>query len=547
MINITRFQLWSALVVCVLALAFAAPNFLPKKTAEALPSYVPRQQFALGLDLQGGAYLLLEAEMKGVVADTLKNVRDALRKSLRDQRVRYEDMRYVTRGVAFRAVDPAQADKARTIAEEVARDIGSGSGGLFASRQALYEVRAEGNALTVRMTDAGLATLNQRIIDQAMEILRKRIDPEGTREVTIQRQGDTRVIVEVPGVSDTQEIRDRIGKTAKMTFHLMHPSYRVESDATPAPAGYKYVKPSKEDVRPGQGFYVVAEESELDGSHLVDAQQSFQDGRPVISFRFDTTGARIFCRITQENIKKPFAIVLDDEVLSAPEIQSAICGGSGIITGGFTVERATQLALLLRAGALPAKFNVVEERTVGATLGQDAIDAGIWASLLGVALVAVYMISAYGLFGVFAIVALTFNLIILAAIMSALGATLTLPGIAGVVLSLGMSVDANVLIYERMREEIRAGRTTLSAIDAGFRRAFTAISDSNITSIIAGLLLYLFGSGPVKGFGVTLAIGVGASFFTAIMLTRIQVVYWWRWWRPKYLPITRKTAVAAGA
>jgi protein-export membrane protein SecD len=547
MINITRFQLWSALVVCVLALAFAAPNFLPKKTADALPSYVPRQQFALGLDLQGGAYLLLEAEMKGVVADTLKNARDALRKSLRDQRVRYEDMRYVTRGVSFRAVDVAQADKAKSIAEQVARDIGSGSGGLFSARQQLYEVRAEGNAFTLRITDAGLATLNQRIIDQAMEILRKRIDPEGTREVTIQRQGDTRVIVEVPGISDTKEIRDRIGKTAKMTFHLMHPNNWVENDTNPAPAGYKYVKPAKEDVQAGRGFYIVADEAELDGSHLVDASQQFQDGRPVIAFRFDTSGARIFCRITQENIKKPFAIVFDDEVITAPVIQSAICGGSGIITGNFSVEKATRDALLLRAGALPAKFNVVEERTVGATLGQDAIDAGIWASMLGVALVAVYMISAYGLFGLFAIIALTFNLIILAAIMSGLGATLTLPGIAGVVLSLGMSVDANVLIYERMREEIRAGRTTLSAIDAGFRRAFTAISDSNITSIIAGLLLYLFGSGPVKGFGVTLAIGVGASFFTAIMLTRIQVVYWWRWWRPKSLPIVRKTALAAGA
>ena len=545
MINITRFQLWSALLVCLFALVFAAPNILPKKTAEGLPSYVPRQQFTLGLDLQGGAYLLLEAEMKGVEADTLKNVRDALRKSLRDQRVRYEELRYVTRGVAFRAPDAAQLDKAKSVAETVARDQDSSAGGVFAQRQKLYEVRVEGAAITIRLTEAGLASLNQRVIDQAMEILRKRIDPEGTREVTIQRQGSTRVIVEVPGVSDTEEIRRRIGTTAKMTFHLVHPSILAPTETTQAPPGYSLMRGA---TSMGEtGWYLVQTEAELDGTHLTDASQQFQDGLPIIQFRFDTTGARIFCRITQENLKKPFAIVLDNEVISAPVIQSAICGGSGIIQGRFTVESATRLALLLRAGALPAKFNVAEERTVGATLGQDAIEAGIWASMLGVALVAVYMITAYGLFGVFAIIALAFNLIILAAIMSGLGATLTLPGIAGIVLSLGMSVDANVLIYERMREEIRAGRTTLSAIDAGFRRAFTAISDSNITSIIAGLLLYLFGSGPVKGFGVTLAIGVGASFFTAIMLTRIQVVYWWRWGRPKSLPIVRKSAIAAGA
>ncbi|MBL8663724.1 MAG: protein translocase subunit SecD [Candidatus Odyssella sp.] len=545
MINITRFQLWSALLACVFALLFAAPNVLPEKTAKSLPSYVPHQQFSLGLDLQGGAYLLLEAEMKSVEADALKTVRDALRKSLRDQRVRYEELRYVPRGVAFRAVDAAQIDAARTVSETVARDQDTGAGGVFGQRQRLYDVRVEGNAVTVRLTDAGLASLNQRVIEQAMEILRRRIDPEGTREVTIQRQGDTRVIVEVPGVSDTQEIRRRIGTTAKMTFHLPHPSILNPTETTQPPPGYTLMKGAASMGE--QGWYLVQTEAELDGTHLTDAQQTFQDGMPIIQFRFDTTGARIFCRITQENLKKPFAIVLDNEVISAPVIQSAICGGSGIIQGRFTVESATRLALLLRAGALPAKFNVAEERTVGATLGADAIEAGIWASMLGVALVAFYMISAYGLFGAFAIVALTFNLIILAAIMSALGATLTLPGIAGIVLSLGMSVDANVLIYERMREEIRAGRTTLSAIDAGFRRAFTAIADSNITSIIAGLLLYLFGSGPVKGFGVTLAIGVGASFFTAIMLTRIQVVYWWRWRRPKQLPIVRNTAVAAGA
>ncbi len=535
MIQIPRYQLWSALIVVLFGLLFMGPNVLPKDAVTKFPSYVPHQQIALGLDLQGGAYLLLEAEMKGVEADALKNVRDALRKSLRDQRVRYEELRYVPRGVAFRAVDAAQVDAAKSIADTVARDTGSAGSGLFTSRQHLYEVRADGSNITVRLTDAGLGALNQRIIEQAMEILRRRIDPEGTREVTIQRQGATRVIVEVPGVSDTEEIRRRIGTTAKMTFHLVHPSIQAPNETTQAPPGYTLLRGSQSMGE--QGWYLVQTEPELDGSHLTDASQQFQDGLPIIQFRFDTSGARIFCRITQENLKKPFAIVLDNEVISAPVIQSAICGGSGIIQGRFTVETATRLALLLRAGALPAKFNVAEERTVGAKLGADAIEAGVWASIIGLSLVVVYMCSAYWLFGFFSIVSLIINLILLGAVMSIMQSTLTLPGIAGVVLSLGMAVDANVLIYERMREEIRAGRTPLSAIDAGFRRAFTAIVDTHVTTIIAGLLLYLFGSGPVRGFGVTLALGLTASIFTAYFLTRIQVVYWWRWRRPKVLPI----------
>jgi preprotein translocase subunit SecD len=532
MIQISRFQIWGAFIVVLFGLLFAAPNVLPENVAKGLPSYVPHQQFNLGLDLRGGAYLLLEAEMKPVIDESLKNVRDQLRKSLRDERVHYRNLRVSGRGVNFTAIDSATVAKAQTIAQNVARDS-NGGGGLFGTRQTLYEVRTDGPNFSISLTDAGMAALNERVISQAMEILRKRIDPAGTREITIQRQGDTRVIVEVPGVSDTGEIKRRIGTTAKMTFHLVHPSIRTPDANTVAPPGYELLKGAKDEG----GWYLVKAEPELDGTHLTDAQQTFQDGQPIISFRFDTTGARIFCRITEENLKKPFAIVLDNEVISAPVIQSSICGGAGIIQGHFTVESATRLALLLRAGALPAKFNVVEERTVGATLGADAINAGIWASILGLILVFVYMVSAYSLFGFFSITSLMINLLLLAAAMSLMQSTLTLPGIAGVVLSLGMAVDANVLIYERMREEIRAGRTALSAIDSGFRRAFTAIVDTHVTTIMAGLLLYLFGSGPVKGFGVTLALGLTASIFTAYFLTRIQVVWWWRRRRPKVLPI----------
>jgi preprotein translocase subunit SecD len=533
MIQISRFQLWAALVVVALGLLFAGPNALDKSFVSGLPSYVPHQQFNLGLDLRGGAYLLLEADMKQVVDENLKNLRDQARKKLRDDRVQYQNLRSVARGVSFQ-VEPAALDKAQDIANTVARDLGGGSG-LFGRGSQSYEVRVDGTSISIRLTDAGLALIQERILDQAMEILRKRIDPDGTKEVTIQRQGAARVIVEVPGVSETEEIKRRIGTTAKMTFHLVHPSILSPTKDTIAPPGYKLYPGAKNMGE--EGWYLVREDPELDGTHLTDAQQQFQDGLPIITFRFDTSGARIFCKITQENIKKPFAIVLDNEVISAPVIQSAICGGSGIIQGRFTIESATRLALLLRAGALPAKFTVAEERTVGAKLGADAIEAGIWASLLGLSLVVIYMVAAYGLFGFFSIVSLIINLILLAAFMSGMQSTLTLPGIAGVVLSLGMAVDANVLIYERMREEIRAGRTALSAIDSGFRRAFTAIVDTHVTTIMAGVLLYLFGSGPVRGFGVTLALGLTASIFTAYFLTRIQVVYWWRWRRPKTLPI----------
>jgi preprotein translocase subunit SecD len=543
MVNVTRLQLWISILVCFFALAFAAPNTLTDGTARSLPGWLPHQKLALGLDLQGGAYLLLEVDMKPVLDEQLRDMRNQLRRTLRDERLRYQDLRLIPRGVSFRVVDVDTLSKARDLANRVARDSSSSEGGIFAARQSFFDVRADGDTVTARLTDAGISALHDRVLDQSMATLRRRVDPEGTREVTIQRQGERGIIVEVPGVSDTAEIKRRLSVLAKMEFYLMHPQVLTPDENAVAPAGFKLVRPSAEERRSyaARGtpvaWFMLRDEPELDGRHLANAQQSYQDGRPVIQFRLDTQGATIFCKITQENVDKPFAIVLDNEVISAPNIRSAICGGSGIIEGGFTVESANRLALLLRAGALPAPLKVLEERTVGATLGADAIEAGVYACIIGFSLVLVYMVASYGLFGAVSIVALLFNLIIVAGVMSLLGATLTLPGIAGLVLSLGMAVDANVLIYERMREEMHAGRTTLSAIDSGFRRAFTAIADSNITTIMAGILLYLFGSGPVRGFGVTLALGISASFFTAIMLTRLQIVYWWRWQKPKMLPI----------
>ncbi len=546
MINISRAQLWTALIVCVAAILLAFPNVLSKTTAKSIPSWLPHLQFNLGLDLRGGAYLLVEVDMQPVLQDHFRDAQSQLRNAMRtgDTRLRFEDLRILQRertastgtirvayGVSFRVVDAADVAKATEVARRVARDLSGTTVTLTGARER-YQVQVSGERITLTITEAGEAVIKDKIIDQSIEIVRRRVDPTGTAEVGIQRQGAERIIIEVPGIEKTDDLKTRLNTAAKMTFHLPHPSIAAAETTIP-PVGYKLYK-GKRGENP---WHLLLEEPELDGKHLADAQQSFQEGRAIIQFRLDTTGARIFCKITRDNIRKPFAIVLDNEVLSAPVIQSEICGGQGIITGGFTVNSAAELALLLRAGALPAPLKVVEERTVGPGLGADAIEAGIWTSLLGVALVFFFMATSYGLFGGFATVSLILNLTILAAVMSMLQATLTLPGIAGIVLSLGMSVDANVLIYERMREEARAGRTPLSAIDAGFNRAFTAIANSNITSILTGLLMYIFGSGPVKGFGVTLAIGVGASFFTAVMLTRIQVVYWWRWNKPKRLPI----------
>lgn len=533
MINISRGQVIAVAFVCLLGLVFAIPNALDKKTLEGAPSWLPSQTFNLGLDLQGGIHLLYSVDLTDVVKDRMQDVRKQVRTAFRSNefRVRYLRLRAKGQEVTFRLVDPAQADVARRALRTVVSDLG-GEANAFTGASAQYEFDLSNGRGVLRMTETGRTALAQRTVEQAIEILRVRIDPTGAIDPTIQAQGDDRILIQVPGEDDPESLRRKIGTTAKMTFHLLHPSLDA-GQVTEAPAGYRLVK-SKDGFR--QNYLVVAETA-LDGQHIVDASQSFQDGRPVVSFRFDTTGARQFCRITQTNINRPFAIILDNEVISAPVIQSAICGGSGIISGRFTIQSANELALLLRAGALPAPLKIEEQRQVGAELGQDSIDAGKIASILGLILVIIFMVLAYGRFGLYANIALLTNLVLIAAALSMLQATLTLPGIAGIVLTIGMAVDANVLIFERIREEIRAGRTPMSAIDTGYRRALTTIIDSNLTTFIAALLLFLFGSGPVQGFGVTLSIGLATSMFTAIMVTRLFVVGWWRRKKPATLPI----------
>jgi protein-export membrane protein SecD len=403
------------------------------------------------------------------------------------------------------------------------------------------EIASDG-AGTMRFSTASTEARRRQAVEQSIEIIRRRIDETGTKEPTIQREGANRILVQLPGVDNPEHVKALLGRTAKLTFQLVDQSVSVEDARRGRLPPGDEILPSAEDGRGSrnsgsQGAYVVRKRAMVGGEMLVDAQATFQNNEPVVSFRFDSVGARRFGDVTRENVGKPFAIVLDNKVISAPVIREAITGGSGIISGSFTVQSASDLALLLRAGALPAPITILEERSVGAELGADSIRAGTLASIIGVGLVVIFMVLFYGLFGVFADIALFFNLCLLLAALSLLGATLTLPGIAGIALTMGMAVDANVLIYERIKEEVRSGRSILSALEAGFSRAFGTILDSHVTTLVAGILLYWLGSGPVKGFAVTLSIGVLTSLFSAILVTRLQIVTWVRQSKPKAIPL----------
>ncbi|MEO1091598.1 MAG: protein translocase subunit SecD [Pseudomonadota bacterium] len=539
MLRIAPWQLAAIGGLCLFALILAIPNLFSRTTVESWPSWAPQSQINLGLDLQGGSHLLLEVDLDTVVQDRLETLVSDIRVALRSARVVYRGLGVRGDAVTFQLGDPADAGTVREVLDEL-NPRGTPDlirGGLTFDRE--YDVAIEGSTVTLRMSEGGLEALASSVLDQSLEVVRRRIDELGTREPVIQRQGEDRILLQVPGERDPQALKRLLGQTARLTFHMVDLSATAdEVRAGGGPAGVMLV-PSIEETVDGtpETEWVIRRRVEVSGENLVDAQPSFDQNRPVVSFRFDTTGARQFGAITTENVGRLFAIVLDDRVISAPRIQEPITGGSGIITGNFTVESANELALLLRAGALPAPLTVLEERTVGPDLGADSVAAGEIAGIIGVLLVAAFMILYYGIFGVIAVTALTLNLIMIVAALSVLGATLTLPGIAGMVLTLGMAVDANVLIFERIREEAANGRGPIGAIDAGFGGAIRTIIDSNVTTLIAAALLFQFGSGPVKGFAVTLSIGIVASMFTAIVLTRLLVSLWYQRMRPKALPL----------
>lgn len=520
-----QFPKWKIALVLLVALAgviWSVPNLLPRETTDRMPSWW--QPVSLGLDLQGGSYLLLEVDTAYVKREHLTGLVEGLRTVLRKEKVRYSDLGAVgSESVRVRIGDEAERERIRPELRKL-------------DPEAQMEVSADGLFVFTYPEQAMAKRINQAV-DQSIGIVRRRVDELGTREPSIQRQGLDRIIVQLPGVKNPEHIKSLLGKTAKMTFHLVDETVSPDEAARGRVPPGSVLLPSAEQGRGLPGHYVVRKRVEVSGDMLTDSQPSFQDGRPVVSFRFSVAGGKKFGDTTSTNVGRQLAIVLDDRVISAPVIQGAILGGSGVITGSFSVQEAHDLALLLRAGALPAPLQVLEERTVGPDLGADSIQAGAVASAVGLVLVVVFMVLIYGTLGLLANVALVLNLVILMALMSTLGATLTLPGIAGIVLTMGMAVDANVLIYERMREEQRAGRGLISTVQVAFERAFGTILDANLTTLAAAALLFQFGSGPVRGFAVTLALGLLTSMFTAIMVTRLMVGTWIRWRRPKTLPL----------
>ena len=537
MLQINRWKVTLTLVFTLIVLAMALPNLLSKEQMAKLPSFLPSNQVVLGLDLQGGSHLLLQVDTDAVVSEQLENARDDARQRLRETRIGYTNLSIdrATRIVSGDLREISDLEQAKTVLAELSQPLNNSVLAGGGSRTALVSVSDAGK-FTIMITEEAIADRISNAVSQSMEVIRRRVDDLGTTEPLIQQQGADRILVQVPGLDDPERLKALIGSTAKMTFHLADTSIPIGITPERVPVGSILVLGSEDEG----GFpYVLQERPIVTGEDLVDAQPGFDQrtNEPIVTFRFNGSGARRFGQVTTQNTGQIFAIVLDNEVISAPRINEPITGGSGQISGNFTVQSANDLAVLLRAGALPAPLTIVEERTVGAGLGADSIKAGQLAAIVGMVGVLVFMFMAYGLFGLFANVAVLVNVTMIFGILSAIGATLTLPGIAGIVLTVGMAVDANVLIYERIREEARAGKSAIASIDAGFSRALGTILDANITTFIAALTLFFLGAGPIKGFAVTLAVGILTTIFTAFMLTRLMVAFWVAKKRPKTLPL----------
>ncbi|TVP97454.1 MAG: protein translocase subunit SecD [Roseinatronobacter sp.] len=547
-----RVLIWS---ICALALLFAIPNLFYDRVERhndavamieagqgdaamqdaraAWPSFLPSFLVNLGLDLRGGAHLLAEVRVSEVYADRIDGMWPSVRDRLRDDRDVVGAVRRIPSDdpgeLRVRITNTDAIDEAASFVRELAQPTQSISG--FSQARDL-EVRVEGEDIVVTLSEAERVATDERTMRLSLEIIRRRVDEAGTREPTIQRQGSDRILIQVPGIGSAEELKELIGTTARLTFH---PVVNVTSNPDQVPEPRQVIYPSIDE--PGS-YYILEQTPVVTGEQLVDAQPGMdQNNRPAVNFRFNPAGGRAFGIYTAENIGNPFAIVLDGEVISAPVIQSHIPGGSGIITGRFTVEETSQLAVLLRAGALPAEMDFLEERTVGPELGQDSIDAGRIAAMVAMVAVLGFMLASYGIFGIIANIALLLNISMIFALLSLIGATLTLPGIAGIVLTIGMAVDATVLIFERIREEMRTAKGPARAIELGYDKALSAILDANITTFITALILFAMGSGPVRGFAITLGLGILTSVFTALMVTRLMMVIYFERRRPKTLAI----------
>lgn len=539
MLFFSKWKITFILGALLLGFFFALPNALSPDVREKLPAPFQRT-LNLGLDLQGGAHMLLEVDLSSVLAQALDNEREGIRQELGGARIRSEFIRVNEEGdaVIVRLRKAEDAPKALELIRKlsVAVDVTS------LSQDKTTKIEQQGDkGFKVSITDANIESIQARTIAQSIEVLRKRIDPQGTTEMTLAREGDDRILLQVPGAKNVDEIKERINKTANLAFHMV----RAESNSEVAmrlategklPPGSIFVE-NEED---GTGGLILQKRTRITGECLKSASEGLHPTAtyPIVNFSFNISCAKIFGKLTSENLGQRFAVVLDNEIITAPRINGAITGGSGYIEGSFTIESARELSLLLNAGALPAKLIIVEERTVSAELGKDSIDAGKTASIIGLIGVGFFMWLSYGFrFGTIANIALSSNIILIAGALSLMGATLTLPGIAGIILTIGMAVDANVLIFERIREEAHLGRPPVNAIETGYRRSLAPILDANITTLIAAITLYFVGSGPVRGFAVTLAIGIVMSVFTAVIVARLITATWLRRTRPKTLPI----------
>jgi preprotein translocase subunit SecD len=533
MLYFTRLKALAIILTTLVVCLCAVPNFFPEAKVKTWPLWAQRH-IVLGLDLQGGSYLLLEVDSNYVKKEKLDQVRDDVRRVLREAKIPYTGLVSRADSAEVRITRDTDVPAALTKLRELSQPLG---GLLGSSGQRSLEVSDAGGGL-IRLTvpQAAITDRVRQTIEQSIQIVERRVNQLGTVEPIIQRQGTDRILVQVPGLQDPTELKRILGKTAKMEFRM------VDSTVSADQAQQGRVPPDSEILMSAQAPKVpevIKKQVLVSGGELNDAQPGFdqRSGEPIVSFKFNTAGARKFAQATVENVGQRFAIVLDNEVISAPVIREPITGGQGQISGSFTVQSANELAILLRAGALPAPLTVIEERTVGPGLGQDSIEKGELAAYVGSIMVIVFMLVTYRLFGVIANIAVAINVAMIFGLLSLLNATLTLPGIAGIVLTVGIAVDSNVLIYERIREELRGGRNAISAIDAGFRRALSTILDSNITTFIAAAVLFYIGTGPVRGFAVTLGIGIITTVFTAFTLTSLIVAGWVRWKRPKTVPI----------
>ena len=498
------------LIITITGLLFALPNFVSKDMLNKMPNFLPKKTVSLGLDLQGGSYLLLNVEMKSVYNEQFLALKDSVRQILRkaSPTIFYKNLNIVTdkatknQSLVVDIIKPADFERAHNLLKSLFKRM---------------DVINKDGSYQVKFSEKQRNNLLKKTVAQSIEIVRRRVDSTGTKEPVIQKQGKSRIILQLPGIENPQQIKRLLGKTAKLTFHLVDKSAIGSETVSPD----TMLLPFKN----GYGKLPVKRKVEVSGAHLIKAGVNFNQGRPVVTFEFDSIGARHFLKVTSQNINKQLAVVLDGKVISAPNINSAI-GGNGIIEGTFTTNEANELALLLRAGALPAPLTIVEERSVGPGLGADSIYAGKIASIIGCVLVVIFMIITYRMFGIFANTALIVNMLLILGLLSMLQATLTMPGIAGLVLTIGMAVDANVLIFERIREEISSGRKVRIAVEEGYKQAVSTITDANITTLIATLLLYSFGTGAVKGFAVTLSIGVITSMFCALMFSKVIIYSW---------------------